>query len=225
MWRAISFFSKSNDAQFESGAIQDTRILTGSAFDAPCARSEIAATSPISQDRTSHMSPSHAGACRKLTVATVADKPQPRPFRSCFRRGQSLCQRPQGAAMMIVRREKSDSYHPPEKCSLDDDGAHARSAADIERLASHKAIGPIAEEHHSPRDIVAAAQSLHRNGRGKRLLAFAVLWNDTAEHLGVRDRPGCHHIHGDTIGREFERPGACHPDHSSLGRRIGGARL
>src|SRR5262252_7494547 len=73
MCRAISFLSKSNDAQFESGAIQDTRILTGSAFDAPCVRSEIAATSPISQDRTSHMSPSHAGACRKLTVATVAE--------------------------------------------------------------------------------------------------------------------------------------------------------
>src|SRR5262249_19649732 len=61
MCRAISFFSKSNDAQFESGAIQDTRILTGSAFDAPCARSEIAATSPINQDRTSPICPSHAG--------------------------------------------------------------------------------------------------------------------------------------------------------------------
>jgi hypothetical protein len=57
MCRAISFFSKSNDAQFESGAIQDTRILTGSAFDAPCARSEIAATSPINQDRTNHICP------------------------------------------------------------------------------------------------------------------------------------------------------------------------
>src|SRR5215471_6715629 len=77
MCRAISFFSKSNDAQFESGAIQDTRILTGSAFDAPCARSEIAATSPINQDRTSHICPSHAGPARKLTIATFADKPQP----------------------------------------------------------------------------------------------------------------------------------------------------
>src|SRR5215471_556750 len=185
MCRAISFFSKSNDAQFESGAIQDTRILTGSAFDAPCARSEIAATSPINQDRTSHIVSLPRGACRKLTIATFADKPQPRSFRS------------------------------PEKRSLDDDGAHARSAADIERLASYEAIGPVAKEHHSPRDIVAAAQSLHRNGRCKRLLAFAVLWNDAAKHLGVRDRPRCHHIHGDAIGREFERPGACHPDHSS----------
>jgi hypothetical protein len=47
----------SNDAQFESGAIQDTRILTGSAFDAPCARSEIAATIPIDQDRTNLIGP------------------------------------------------------------------------------------------------------------------------------------------------------------------------
>src|SRR5215470_19129271 len=78
MCRAISFFSMSNDAQFESGAIQDTRILTGSAFDAPCARSEIAATSPINQDRTSHICASHAGPARKLTIATFADKLQPR---------------------------------------------------------------------------------------------------------------------------------------------------
>src|SRR5262245_58535894 len=82
MCRAISFFSMSNDAQFESGAIQDTRILTGSAFDAPCARTEIAATSPINEDRTSHICASHAGPARKLTIATFADKPQPRPFRS-----------------------------------------------------------------------------------------------------------------------------------------------
>src|SRR6516165_10434134 len=66
MCRAISFFSKSNDAQFESGAIQDTRILTGSAFDAPCVRSEIAATSAINQDRTSHICPSHAGSAGNL---------------------------------------------------------------------------------------------------------------------------------------------------------------
>src|SRR5262249_28411365 len=71
---------------------------------------------------------------------------------------------------------------PHDKCSLDDESAHARSAADIERLASHEAIGPIAEEHHSPRHIVAAAQSLHRNGRCQRLLAFAALWNDAAKH-------------------------------------------
>src|SRR5262245_3024495 len=76
MCRAISFFSMSNDAQFESGAIQDTRILTGSAFDAPWAKSEIAATSPIDQDRTSRICPSHAGPARKLTIATFADKPQ-----------------------------------------------------------------------------------------------------------------------------------------------------
>src|SRR5216683_2894250 len=57
MCRASSFFSMSNDAQFESGAIQDTRILTGSAFDAPCARSEIAATIPINQDRTNRICP------------------------------------------------------------------------------------------------------------------------------------------------------------------------
>jgi hypothetical protein len=55
----------SNDAQFESGAIQDTRILTGSAFDAPCARSEIAATSPINQDRTNRICLSSHG-CAKL---------------------------------------------------------------------------------------------------------------------------------------------------------------
>jgi hypothetical protein len=63
---AISFFSMSNDAQFESGAIQDTRILTGSAFDAPCARSEIAAMIPINQDRTSHICPSLAGPAGNL---------------------------------------------------------------------------------------------------------------------------------------------------------------
>src|SRR5215470_2799135 len=80
MCRAISFFSMSNDAQLESGAIQDTRILTGSALDAPCARSEIAATSPINQDRTSHMCPSHARPARELTIATFADRLQPRPF-------------------------------------------------------------------------------------------------------------------------------------------------
>ena len=40
MCRASSFFSMSSDAQFDNGAIQDTRILTGSAFAAPCARSE-----------------------------------------------------------------------------------------------------------------------------------------------------------------------------------------
>src|SRR5262245_46944576 len=85
MCRAISFFSMSNDAQLESGAIQDTRILTGSAFDAPCARSEIAATSPIHQNRTSRICPSHAGPARKLTIATLADEPQPRPFRLCVR--------------------------------------------------------------------------------------------------------------------------------------------
>src|SRR5205823_11460604 len=86
MCRAISFFSMSSDAQFESGAIQDTRILTGSAFDAPCATSEIVtAMSPINQDRTSHIFPSHAGAARKLTIATLANKPQPRPFGSWFR--------------------------------------------------------------------------------------------------------------------------------------------
>src|SRR5262249_49682105 len=84
MCRAISFFSMSNDAQFESGAIQDTRILTGSAFDAPCVRSEIAATSPISQDRTSHICPSHAGPARKLTIATFADKPQPQDPQQSF---------------------------------------------------------------------------------------------------------------------------------------------
>src|SRR5215813_2830905 len=79
-WRASSFFSKSNDAQFESGAIQDTRILTGSAFDAPCARSEIAASSPINQDRTSHVCPTHAGPaetydsdfCGQAATATIA---------------------------------------------------------------------------------------------------------------------------------------------------------
>src|SRR5262249_1983858 len=85
MCRAISFFWMSKDAQFESGAIQDTRILTGSAFDPPCARSEIVATSPINQDRTNHICPSRAGPARKLTIATFADKPQPQPFRSCFR--------------------------------------------------------------------------------------------------------------------------------------------
>jgi hypothetical protein len=37
MCRASSFFFMSNDAQFERGAIQETRILTGSAFNAPCA--------------------------------------------------------------------------------------------------------------------------------------------------------------------------------------------
>jgi hypothetical protein len=57
MCRAISFFSISNDAQFESGAIQDTRILTGSAFDVPCAKSEIAATSPINQDLINRICP------------------------------------------------------------------------------------------------------------------------------------------------------------------------
>src|SRR5215813_1258223 len=72
MWRAICFFSMSNDAQFESGAIQDTRIFTGSAFDAPCARSEIAATSPIDQDRTSHICPSQAGPAQKLTITRDA---------------------------------------------------------------------------------------------------------------------------------------------------------
>src|SRR5262245_10892106 len=80
MCRAISFFSMSNDAEFESGEITDTRILTGSAFDAPRARSEIAATSPNNQDRTSHIMSLPRGACRKLTIATFADKPQPRPL-------------------------------------------------------------------------------------------------------------------------------------------------
>src|SRR5262249_22297653 len=137
---------------------------------------------------------------RKLTIATFANNPQPRPFRSWFR-------------------------HPPEKTSsgarepqLDDESAHARSTADIQRLASHEAIGPIAEEYHGPRDIVAAPQPLHRNGGHNRLLALAVLRNNAAEHLGVRDRPGRNHVHGDAGGREFQRPGARHPDHSSLGR-------
>src|SRR5260370_25620472 len=112
-----------------------------------------------------------------------------------------------------------------EKVYLNGKRAHARSTADIERLAGYKAVGPIAEEYHGARDIAAAAESLHWNGRRKRLLALAVLRNDAAKHFSVRDRPGRNHIHGDTVGCNLQRPGACHPDDTSLGRRIGRARL
>src|SRR5262249_20708393 len=179
MCRAISFFSMSNDAQFESGAIQDTRILTGSAFDAPCAKSEIAAMRPINQDRTSHICPSRAGPARKLTIATFA----------AWRWGCAW--RPRGPT-----RDSFQAAASQDPRILDDESAHPRSPTDIQRLASHEAIGPVAEEYHGPRDIVAAPQPLHRNGRRKRLLAFAVLRNNAAEHLGVRDRPGRNHVHG-----------------------------
>src|SRR6266853_6299786 len=112
-----------------------------------------------------------------MTGATPAS-----PKRSAWRLPRRRSGPPRLRSDRASRRAKATSTHgfarrcrPPDKCSLDDESAHARSAADIERLAGHEAIGPVAEEYHGPRVIVAAAQSLHRNGRRQRLLAFAVL--------------------------------------------------
>src|SRR4051794_15269017 len=77
MCRARSFFSISKEAQLDSGAIQDTRILTGSAWDGPCISSKIAAASAIDRDNTSRIFPSRLSAL-EVTLATFADRPQQR---------------------------------------------------------------------------------------------------------------------------------------------------
>src|SRR6185312_6689396 len=49
MWRARSFFSIRSDAQFEIGAIHETRIFTGSAPQADVDASKIVAARPVSR--------------------------------------------------------------------------------------------------------------------------------------------------------------------------------
>ena len=43
------------------------------------------------------------------------------------------------------------------------------------------------------------------------------------EHVGA-DRTRRHHVDGDALGRELERPGARHAQHAGLGGRVAGAR-
>src|SRR3954451_8133793 len=64
----------SSDAQLDKGAIQETRILTGSACEAPCARSKIAA-SATAHVRICRMSPSVPSLGGMLM--SFSDRPQP----------------------------------------------------------------------------------------------------------------------------------------------------